>query len=90
MIQVTYELEDNKEFFDIDPQTGIITTKVKFDRETRDSYNVKVIAKDGAPSSRSTDGQPNIGEVFSLWLKSECQMMNLYVEDKLYLFLYYL
>lgn len=32
-----------------------------FDREEQDVYNVKVVAKDGAPSSLYSDGRPNSG-----------------------------
>ena len=56
--------------FSINPATGKITTKVKFDREdqSRDSpfYTIVVIAKDGAPSdirqTSETDRQPNQGK----------------------------
>ncbi|XP_012283328.1 DE-cadherin [Orussus abietinus] len=60
--QVTYELFDNKEFFAIDKYTGNITTKVKFDRETKDTYNVKVIATDNSPSALFKSGEHNKGE----------------------------
>lgn len=58
--QVTYSLKDeDKENFEIDLHTGEITTKKSFDRETKDVYQVTVIARDGAPSALRTDGQPN-------------------------------
>ncbi|XP_066996058.2 DE-cadherin [Anabrus simplex] len=61
--QVTYELADNKDLFHIDKHTGNITTLVKFDREERDFYNIKVIATDSAPSSLFNDGvRHNKGE----------------------------
>lgn len=64
---VSFELVDNKEFFDIDEQTGNITTKVEFDREARDTYNVKVIAKDNSPSALYKTGKPNQGQqVFAI------------------------
>lgn len=64
---VSFELADNKEFFEIDPQTGNITTLVVFDREARDIYNVKVIAKDNSPSALYNTGKPNQGQqVFAI------------------------
>lgn len=64
---VSFELVDNKEFFQIDEQTGNITTLVSFDREERDTYNVKVIAKDNSPSALYKTGKPNQGQqVFSI------------------------
>jgi hypothetical protein len=49
---ITFELADNTEFFSIDQQ-GIITSKVSFDREARESYDVKVVATDGSSSALS-------------------------------------
>lgn len=64
---VSFELADNKEFFEIDAHTGNITTLVTFDREERDVYNVKVIAKDNSPSALYTNGKPNQGQqVFAI------------------------
>ncbi|GLH15736.1 DE-cadherin [Gryllus bimaculatus] len=63
--QVTYELEnvtEVQERFQIDPHTGNITTKVKFDREEKDFYKVKVIATDSSPSALFHDGRHNKGE----------------------------
>ncbi|RZF43960.1 hypothetical protein LSTR_LSTR006768 [Laodelphax striatellus] len=60
--QVTYELADNEDFFEIDPHTGNITTKVTFDREKQDFYNVKVIATDNSPSALYSTGVHNIGQ----------------------------
>jgi len=62
--QISYELEDHKDLFAIDPLTGSITTRVVFDREERDFYNVKVVAKDSSESSL-TPGGPNRGEQVS-------------------------
>ena len=59
--QVTYELDDNNEYFAIDRYTGNITTKVVFDREQRDIYNVKVSATDNSPSALYKNGLPNKG-----------------------------
>jgi hypothetical protein len=56
-------LEDNTDKFDIDEFTGNITTKVTFDREAVEVYNIKVVAKDGAPSAYGDDGLPNSGEL---------------------------
>lgn len=64
---VSFELVDNKEFFKIDEQTGNITTLVKFDREERDTYNVKVIVTDNSPSALYKTGKPNQGQqVFAI------------------------
>ncbi|XP_055343968.1 neural-cadherin-like isoform X2 [Paramacrobiotus metropolitanus] len=48
--KITYEIE--KDFqqaqrFDIDPETGVITTRGRFDRESNRYVSVTVIAKDG-------------------------------------------
>lgn len=64
---VSFELVDNKEFFEIDEHTGNITALVQFDREERDTYNVKVIAKDNSPSALYKTGKPNQGQqVFAI------------------------
>lgn len=64
---VTFELADNKEFFAINPQTGNITALTTFDREERDFYNVKVIARDNSPSALLGSGEPNAGtQVFRI------------------------
>lgn len=62
LLQVTYELADHTELFQIDPKTGNITTMQEFDREEKDFYNVKVYATDNSPSSLYTDGRPNTGQ----------------------------
>lgn len=57
---VTFELaDDNTSTFAIDPQTGVITALLSLDRETKEFYNVKVRATDGAPSSLFTNGKHN-------------------------------
>lgn len=66
-MKITYELGDSTDLFEIDPESGIITTKKEFDREAEESYNVKVIAKDGAPSALSMNGQPNTGTQVDLY-----------------------
>lgn len=63
---ITFELADNTEFFSIDQQ-GIINAKVSFDREERESYNVKIVATDGAPSALFTTGKHNVAsQVFRI------------------------
>lgn len=63
---ISFELADNTEFFSIDQQ-GIITAKVSFDREERESYNVKVVVTDGAPSALFQTGKPNVAtQVFRI------------------------
>lgn len=57
---VTYTLDNYNDLFEIDPNTGKVTTKVEFDREEKDTYNLKITASDGAPSSLpSYKGAPN-------------------------------
>ena len=64
--QIAFELADNTEYFTIDQQ-GIITAKVSFDREERESYNVKVVVTDGAPSALFQTGKPNVAtQVFRI------------------------
>ncbi|XP_011307497.1 DE-cadherin [Fopius arisanus] len=60
--QVTYYLNNFQEYFAIDKDTGNITTKTVFDRETEDTYNVKVIAVDNSPSALFKTGEHNKGE----------------------------
>ncbi|EGI65090.1 DE-cadherin [Acromyrmex echinatior] len=60
--QVTYELDNFKDFFAIDPQTGNITTLMTFDREKQHIYNVKVIATDNSPSALFKTGEHNKGQ----------------------------
>lgn len=59
---VSFRLEDNTEFFMIDPSTGNITALRTLDREERDFYNVKVIASDNSPSALFDTGDPNQGQ----------------------------
>ncbi len=39
---------------------GVVTTKAEFDREEKAVYAVLIEAEDGAPSSLSNDGRPNV------------------------------
>jgi len=61
--RVTYRIDDKDpsllEKFQINPDTGVITTNVDFDREEREYYALTVIAEDGAPSSLLKNGKPN-------------------------------
>lgn len=63
--QVYYYIKDNSEgqkYFKINSQTGEISTKVTFDRETKGAYALEIEARDGAPSARpNSGGQPNSG-----------------------------
>ncbi|EFN77871.1 DE-cadherin [Harpegnathos saltator] len=61
--QVHYELASFNKQFTIHSQTGMITTLVTFDREVRDHYDVKVIAKDNSPSALFKTGEPNRAEL---------------------------
>ncbi|XP_012237124.1 DE-cadherin [Bombus impatiens] len=60
--QVTYELDNFRDLFAIDKYTGNITTLTTFDRETEDTYNVKVIAMDNSPSALFKTGEHNKGQ----------------------------
>ncbi|XP_032691269.1 DE-cadherin [Odontomachus brunneus] len=60
--QVHYDLDNFKDLFTIDSQTGVITTLVTFDREVEDAYNVKVLAMDNSPSALFKTGLPNKGQ----------------------------
>ncbi|XP_057317879.1 DE-cadherin isoform X1 [Microplitis mediator] len=60
--QVTYELDNYKDYFAIDKYTGNITTLTTFDREKVDTYNVKIIATDNSPSALYKTGEPNRGQ----------------------------
>ena len=65
--QVTYYVVDSsrnegKQFFEINRETGWISTKIVFDREKQGAYALEVEARDGAPSARpNSNGQPNSG-----------------------------
>lgn len=58
---VSYELTDNQDIFQIDRTTGIITSKVPFDREEVSLYHVNVKAYDNSPSALVKESlEPNI------------------------------
>lgn len=60
---VSFRLDDeSQQFFQIDSETGNITSLTSFDREARDFYNVKVIATDNSPSALYNTGEPNRGQ----------------------------
>lgn len=69
---VTYELESHKDLFEIDSNTGKIITKVKFDREEQDLYQIKITARDGAPSALFHNNEPNAAS----------QVFRIKIEDK--------
>ncbi|XP_049297443.1 DE-cadherin-like [Anopheles funestus] len=57
---VSYRLRSSDEqFFQIDSEKGIITTREEFDRQTNDAYIVTVIAEDSSPSALFNNGEPN-------------------------------
>ena len=60
-----YYIVENSEcanYFKINTQTGEISTKAIFDRETKAAYALEIEARDGAPSARpNSGGQPNSG-----------------------------
>lgn len=77
LLQVTYYVvnstrNEGKDFFEINRETGDISTKIIFDREKQGAYALEVEARDGAPSARPNgNGQPNSGMYrcnFSLFL----------------------
>ena len=65
--QITYMLKPigrDHAKFDINPETGVITTRETFDREEKDEYYITVVAQDGARSDRPNHyppGTPNQG-----------------------------
>jgi hypothetical protein len=63
---VYYYIVENSEganYFKINTQTGEISTKAIFDRETKAAYALEIEARDGAPSARpNSGGQPNSGD----------------------------
>ncbi|XP_076261090.1 DE-cadherin [Rhynchophorus ferrugineus] len=56
---VRYELLSHTESFEIDESSGVIKSRVKFDRENTSVYHVKVRAYDNSPSSLTSNGKPN-------------------------------
>ncbi|OXU27844.1 hypothetical protein TSAR_016251 [Trichomalopsis sarcophagae] len=72
--QVTYYVvnstrNEGKDYFEINRETGDISTKVIFDREKQGAYALEVEARDGAPSARPNgNGQPNSGTYRWLFL----------------------
>ena len=67
--QVSYRFEAGTEadrLFSINPTTGEIRTRERFDREDQvrasPFYTLTVIAEDGAPSAIRSNGLPNQGE----------------------------
>lgn len=57
---VSYALVDHQDLFDIDTDTGLLTTKITFDRELNSSYIVYIKAYDNAPSALLPDkNEPN-------------------------------
>lgn len=71
--QVSYELVDNKDIFSIDKTTGVITSKVVFDRERIPLYHVMVKAYDNSPSALiQNSSQPNIVmQVFQISIEDQ-------------------
>jgi hypothetical protein len=58
--EVTYHLRsDDEENFSINERTGEIMTRKSFDREEKDTYQLQVYARDGAPSVILNNGKPN-------------------------------
>ena len=66
--QITYKLKPiGRDYsnFEINPETGVITTRETFDREEKDEYYITVVAQDGARSDRPNHyppGTPNQGK----------------------------
>jgi len=62
--RVTYSISDKApeilDKFYINPDTGVLTTKVEFDREEKAVYAVTIIAKDGAESWLLKNGEENM------------------------------
>ena len=57
------ESSGGQENFNINPQTGEISTKTVFDRETKSAYALEIEARDGSPSARPhSRGKANSGK----------------------------
>ena len=73
--RVTYKLDERSglsDKFSINPDTGEIRTKVKFDKDEKEYYDLTVIAEDGAPSSLLKNGTPNqTPHTFRIVIKDE-------------------
>ncbi|XP_022902196.1 DE-cadherin [Onthophagus taurus] len=72
---VSYELQAgqaHEDKFAIEKDTGIVTTKIKFDREAAQVYDIIVLAKDNSPSALYKSGEPNIAH----------QTFRITIEDK--------
>lgn len=58
---VKYSIDgDGEDLFEIDPDSGTITSKDTFDREEKDLYHIKVKAYDNSPSALFKNNLPNI------------------------------
>ncbi|CAH1153422.1 unnamed protein product [Phaedon cochleariae] len=69
---VSYELEDNTDIFAIDRTTGVITSKVQFDRESVPLYHVKVKAFDNSPSALFNTSEPNVvHQIFQISIEDQ-------------------
>ncbi|NXD66469.1 CADN protein, partial [Eolophus roseicapillus] len=54
------DASEDCQFFNIEPETGIISTRASFDREKRASYLIEVQSQDSSESARpGVHGQPN-------------------------------
>ncbi|XP_048742923.2 neural-cadherin-like isoform X4 [Ostrea edulis] len=86
--KVTYALHPDgsttTDQFAINPTTGMITTRVQFDRESTDFYIMKVFAIDGAPSSRDSSGAHNTGSAVVRVSIKDVNDNNPYFEESLY------
>ncbi|KAJ8963520.1 hypothetical protein NQ317_012856 [Molorchus minor] len=64
IISWTRLVNEGKDFFEINNETGEVFTKIVFDREKQGAYALEIEARDGAPSARpNSDNQPNSGRV---------------------------
>ncbi|XP_056645235.1 DE-cadherin [Diorhabda sublineata] len=69
---VSYELLDNTDIFAIDKSTGIITSKIAFDRETVPLYHVNVKAYDNSPSALFNTSEPNnVKQTFQISIEDQ-------------------
>ncbi|GJQ67761.1 hypothetical protein Trydic_g21076 [Trypoxylus dichotomus] len=70
---VSYTLNSHEQLFSVDSKTGKVVTKVRFDREAQDVYNIEIIARDNSPSAlRTSSTDPN----------SSTQTFRVTIEDK--------
>ncbi|KAJ8923494.1 hypothetical protein NQ315_010072 [Exocentrus adspersus] len=84
--QVSYELVDSHDVFSIDRKTGLITSKVMFDRENISLYHVKVMAYDNSPSAVMTNStEPNkVVQAFQISIEDQNDNKPIFIQPVYY------